>query len=207
MEKYLLILSILTFFNTAIAKVCSFEYGVYNVQSRTSAKRIKISIPKKQIKKEFTDERGCTLCQEDQVMVYLKNGIKFKACPLLAADLETLLNQVIDKGFKINEVIGYRPQMSRGDLDSKGNRTEFSNHSFGSAIDVNPRSNGLYDNCVHWSSNCRLRKGGAWRPKHNKASIKKGSFLIKAMSSLGLKWGGELQGKQKDFMHFSYHGN
>jgi hypothetical protein len=49
---------------------------------------------------------------------------------------------------------------------------------------------------------CRLIRGGHWSPD-TAASIQADSEILHAMESMDLKWGGEILGKQKDFMHFS----
>ena len=93
--------------------------------------------------------------------------------------------------------------MTPGDVDHEEKRTQFSNHSFGIAVDINPDSNGLYQNCIEFSQQCVLRRGGDWQPGQNSRSIAADSQLVKALKSAGFKWGGEILGRQKDFMHFS----
>jgi D-alanyl-D-alanine carboxypeptidase-like protein len=92
--------------------------------------------------------------------------------------------------------------VSRGPADKDGNRTQLSNHSYGVAIDVNEMQNGLYDHCVVWGAGCRLIKGGPYRPREA-GSIVAESPLVAALEAVGLKWGGRIAGRQKDFMHFS----
>jgi hypothetical protein len=91
---------------------------------------------------------------------------------------------------------------TRGDVDANGVRTEFSNHSFGIALDINPGSNGLYENCIVFNQDCRLIRGGHRDPARAE-SLHAGSNIVRAIEDIGLKWGGEIDGKQKDFMHFS----
>lgn len=203
MERKIAILFILMFCSLEnVIASCSYEYSVYNVRARKSLKRIKV----RKDKPDKRDALGCSLCREEQVNVTLQNGVSFLICEKIAEHVSAILNDEIKKGFPIKEVVGYRSQMSRGKVDSEGNRTEFSNHSFGSAIDINPKANGLFDQCVTWGSHCRLRKGGPWLPHSNPYSIKPNSSLVKKMKEIGLKWGGELFGRQKDFMHFSLSG-
>jgi hypothetical protein len=182
---------------------CTYEYSIYNVRIKKSSEYRKVKIKKA----DHVDKLGCSLCREDQKLVVLKNRVSFLICHKLAKKVEKVLNSALDRGFPIKEVIGYRPQKSRGRLDENGNRTEFSNHSFGTAIDINPNANGLYENCFRWGTHCRLRRGGLWLPGENPFSIPRDSPLIKAMAKIGLKWGGRLFGQQKDFMHFSLYGN
>jgi hypothetical protein len=93
--------------------------------------------------------------------------------------------------------------MTRGDADADGNRTLFSNHSFGIALDINEGHNGLYDQCLQFDGNCRLLRGGAWQPGVDPFSLSGDGIIVQALQSLGLSWGGEIAGRQKDFMHFS----
>ena len=92
--------------------------------------------------------------------------------------------------------------MTKGNIDSLGNRTQFSNHSFGVAIDINEEQNGLYDHCVSFGPACRLRRGGIWKPDQV-GSLTPDSPIVEGLKGMGLKWGGQIEGDQKDFMHFS----
>jgi hypothetical protein len=108
----------------------------------------------------------------------------------------------MENGERIFSVVGYRVGMTRGNFDALGNRTRFSNHSFGIAIDINEQQNGLYDRCITFGPACRLRRGGNWIPGQE-GSLTPESPVVKAMKRIGMKWGGEIEGHQKDFMHFS----
>lgn len=209
MVIYKRILLFLTCFSIAELSVaqCTYEYSIYNVYLRKSIKRIKVVTTRNQLNPRLIDEIGCSICLQDQVEVILDNGIKFLTCYKIAKNLKRVLNDALSRNFFIQKVVSYRPQMSRGKTDQNGNRTIFSNHSFGSAVDINPSHNGLYDNCIKWNPSCRLRMGGRWNPEFDLLSIKRNDSLVKDMSKIGLKWGGELVGRQKDFMHFSLHGN
>jgi hypothetical protein len=48
--------------------------------------------------------------------------------------------------------------------------------------------------------------GGAWRPGTRGALTQKSPVVLR-LKQLGLSWGGELAGLQKDFMHFSLSGS
>jgi hypothetical protein len=95
--------------------------------------------------------------------------------------------------------------MTKGPVDSAGNRTRFSYHSYGIALDINEDHNGLYENCVRFGPRCRLRRGGQWDPRQP-LSLTQDHPLVRALKRMGFKWGGEIAGKQKDFMHFSPYG-
>ncbi|MDQ7050893.1 MAG: hypothetical protein Q9M92_15725 [Enterobacterales bacterium] len=47
-----------------------------------------------------------------------------------------------------------------------------------------------------------MRKGGAWNPSQE-GSLTRDHPIVLELKKAGFKWGGEIQGKQKDFMHFS----
>ena len=94
----------------------------------------------------------------------------------------------------------------------KGVRSQFSNHSFGTAVDINPGSNGLYDQCdvprIDEKSikRCRLRIGGKWNPgKRPSKTIVRDGPVHQAFTRFW-KWGGEIGGNTKDMMHFSLTG-
>ena len=148
----------------------------------------------------------CSVCEEDQTEITLSNGVSTRVCQVLAKDMEIALESSLEDGFPIQTLTGYRVGRTRGPLDGRGVRTKYSNHSLGIAIDINAGANGLYDRCVEWGPHCRLRIGGEWDPK-NPTSISKGGPPQSHMDAVGFKWGGELAGHQKDFMHFSLTGN
>ena len=142
------------------------------------------------------------MCEEDQRLIKIGTLPPFKVCKKWASDIRYHLTKLLNAGEPIYKVAGYRVGMTRGDIDDRGNRIQFSNHSFGIAIDINDEQNGLYDHCMVFGPDCRLRKGGEWEPG-NKASLTKNSHVVQVMKRLGFKWGGEIKGSQKDFMHFS----
>lgn len=146
---------------------------------------------------------GCTLCKEDQTTVALSNGRSFQVCHKVAGQFKTILEGVIKKGFPVDTILGYRPSKSKGPADPRGFRTEFSNHAFGVSLDVNENQNGLYNKCTQWNPGCVLAKGGAYKPHLDPRSITRDTEIVKLMLKNGFKWGGEIQGVQKDFMHFS----
>ena len=119
--------------------------------------------------------------------------------------IRAALVEIQRSGGKIRTLSGYRVGRSRGPVDEAGLRTQFSNHSFGTAIDFNAESNGLYADCVDFGDQCRLIRGGPWDPD-NVESVTQGSIVYQAMRAIGWRWGGEIEGKQKDFMHFSLTG-
>ena len=181
---------------------CSYSYGLWNVEAKKIVRWVSIEKPRSKLSPQEIGDFGCTPCIEDQIEIKLINGITFRACRHIAPLIENALNESIDNNFSIISVEGYRPTMTRGPVDAKGNRTILSNHAFGAAFDINRAYNGLYNNCVQMGPQCRLIQGGHWDP-NNPLSLTKESQIVDILKSLGFRWGGEIQGKQKDMMHFS----
>ena len=149
---------------------------------------------------------GCSVCSEDQQAINIPGLPEFMVCKKIAPQIQNMLTQLINSGEKINSVIGYRVGRTRGEIDAQGNRTEFSNHSFGVAIDINTEHNGLYINCLQFDAQCQLSRGGPWRPGIDPYSLENNGKIVTSFKAAGFKWGGEIAGKQKDFMHFSLTG-
>jgi len=192
------------FASTAFAqKTCTYTTYKWNVHLKKAVEFEKVSHPYSALERHEVDlKTECTVCEEDQVWVEVGDIPPFRVCKVLARNIKEVLYNAYRSGFPFNKVVGYRVGMTRGDVDEDGNRTQFSNHSFGIAIDINEDQNGLYDKCVDFSENCRLRKGGHWRPGV-KGTLLKQEQIVRQMNERGLKWGGEIKGRQKDFMHFS----
>ena len=115
------------------------------------------------------------------------------------------------KDFRIDEITGYRVGRTRGPIVD-GLRTAWSNHSFGAALDINARHNGLYGDCDIASVSkealaaCKLRVGGVWDPsKRPETTITPATSLYKAFRAFW-RWGGEIAGGTRDMMHFSLTG-
>lgn len=195
-----LLLSLLT--NVFASTLCEYSYTVWNHHQKKSEGPFTIRKPVSALAPFERDPSGCTICKSDQTEIILSNGVKFEACKRQAGKFQSLLEKALKEGVKIDTVVGYRPSMSKGPLDQRGRRTEFSRHAFGIAIDINEDQNGLYDQCLKWGPSCRLIKGGVYLPGKS-ASFTSDSVLVNIFKSNGLKWGGEINGFQKDFMHFS----
>lgn len=188
------------FLSHAFAFDCHYEYTVWNTRTRASEGPFKIKKWKKDLTKVEKGPLGCSLCEEDQVNVQLKDGKSFRVCSSIA---DTFKQAIDSSGFKVETILGYRPSRSRGPVDSRGLRTEFSNHAYGVAVDINENYNGLYSNCVQWGTQCVLTKGGTYRPTQDARSLTRENPLTLSLIHAGLRWGGEIEGTQKDFMHFS----
>jgi hypothetical protein len=50
---------------------------------------------------------------------------------------------------------------------------------------------------------CQLLRGGLWRPGFDPYSLQQNGLIVRMLKEIGFKWGGEIEGRQKDFMHFS----
>lgn len=185
---------------------CSYTTYKWNVNQRKAVQFENIKHSKNGLTKVEVDSiTGCTVCREDQVEVSIGDIPPFFVCKKFAPVISQIIQQLYDEGFPLYKIVAYRVGMTKGDVDPQGNRTRFSNHSYGIAIDINEDQNGLYDHCVSFGPQCRLRKGGKWDPKI-KGSLTANSRAVKLMKKMGFKWGGEIAGRQKDFMHFSLTG-
>ncbi len=182
---------------------CNYTTYTWNTHTRRAVDHRAIHHPYSELRPtEIHEATGCTVCEEDQVEVSLPGIGPFRVCKLLAHDVREALVSAMEEGERIFTVVGYRVGMTKGDIDSLGNRTQFSNHSFGVAIDVNERQNGLYDHCVSFGPACQLLRGGAWDPDQD-GSLSSSSPVVEELTRIGMKWGGKIEGNQKDFMHFS----
>lgn len=197
-----MLLFALQMFLMAGSDQCSYSYGLWNVRAKKIVRWVSIQKHRSELLPSEVGDFGCTPCTEDQVEIRLVNGIAFSACHHVAPIVEEALNESIENGFTITSVEGYRPTMTRGPVDEQGNRTILSNHAFGSAFDINRAHNGLYDNCIQMGPQCRLIQGGRWSLE-NPLSLTRDHSLVQKMRELGFRWGGTIQGKQKDMMHFS----
>lgn len=195
---------------------CSYHTYQWSVVHRRAEKGQTVSKPYGQVTADERDPNDprCSVCRQDQALIEpAKLGLPgvpaFLACAAHAADLRSALENVAKDGkFKVIDIVGYRVGRTRGTVVD-GLRTEWSNHSFGAAIDVNARHNGLYDGCdvaevtPKSMQGCHLRVGGAWDPEKRPAStVTKATSLYREMTRFW-KWGGEIRGGTRDTMHFS----
>ena len=182
---------------------CTYSTYTWNVHEKRAVDFLTVQHPYSSLApSEIHAATGCTVCAEDQVWIELPGVAPFRVCQALGRDVMDTLAELIESGEPIFRIVGYRVGMTKGHLDAKGNRTQFSNHAFGVALDITEQQNGLYDHCMEFGTHCRLRKGGRWDPAQ-RGSLAEHSPTVIALKSIGLKWGGEIAGSQKDFMHFS----
>ena len=188
-------------------QICSYDTYKWNTVVKKAVEFRRVTKRYSEVSSSERDSvTGCTLCEQDQVEIKLAGIASFRVCRFIASQLNAQLTELLDAGQPIRRIVGYRVGMTRGSVDETGNRTEFSNHSYGIAFDINSEHNGLYDNCVTFNDNCRLIRGGVWDPAVNQFSLARDGMIVNAMESIGFKWGGSIEGMQKDFMHFSLTG-
>jgi len=191
---------------SASPQICTYQTFNWSVaQQRPVNFRTVIHPYSKLTDEEVDPQTGCTVCLEDQQLVKVGKLKPFLVCKKIADAVQTTLENLLAAHETVLEVIAYRPGRTRNPLDTNGNRTGFSNHAYGAAIDINRAMNGLYDNCVQFGPECQLIQGGPWIPG-NPGVLAKDAPIVLGMKQAGLKWGGEIAGKQKDFMHFSVTG-
>jgi len=192
--------------NRPMPESCTYELQLWNVIEKRSVTTKNVEHSYSELRPEELDPAtGCTVCSEDQELISTPPLPPFSVCFKLAPSVRSILGDMVRRGALLRTVVGYHVIKSRGVIDKNGNRTGFSNHSFGTAIDLNSEQNGLYDNCISFGPECRLIRGGEWKPGVP-GTLDKNSDIVKMFKQAGFQWGGEIAGKQKDFMHFSLTG-
>lgn len=187
-------------------QTCSYVSFNWNIEQKRAVNVSQVSHPYAELRAEEIDAAtGCTVCEEDQQLLQVGRLPPFLVCRRIADKVRAQLEQLLAAGEPIIEVTAYRPGRTRNPLDEHGNRTGFSNHAYGAAIDINRSLNGLYDHCSQFGPGCRLMQGGAWEPGHF-GTLTSDSAIVRGMKEAGFLWGGEIAGEQKDFMHFSLTG-
>ena len=182
---------------------CTYSYTVWDTRQIASIPASPVDKPRSALTDAERGPMGCTPCSEDQRERSLSNGLTFQVCRTIADSVTAALEEALAAGVPIESVSGYRPIMSKGELDDQGRRTQLSRHAFGVALDINRDQNGLYGNCAHFGPDCTLLQGGPWRPGADPRSLSEGHPVVAALEAAGLRWGGRIEGSQKDFMHFS----
>ena len=204
-----------------VPEQCSYRTYQWSTVQRRAVNRRSVSLAYADVSDEqrSPEDPRCTVCSEDQVRIDpAEHGwpdvAPFEVCWAYARDVERALTTIADDGtFRLLEVTGYRPGQTRGAIVD-GNRTEWSNHSFGTAVDINADFNGLYRNCnvlpldTERIASCTLGVGGAWRPdaQPEVSVVRDGAVYRAFVDDVGWRWGGEIPGNTKDLMHFSLTG-
>lgn len=196
---------------------CTYRTYNWSTEERRAVNR-------RTVEKDYADvvddERSpqdprCTVCSEDQAEIdpsaFGLDIEPFSVCWVYRDAIESALRTIAESGeFRFTEITGYRPGRTRGRVVD-GLRTEWSNHSFGTAIDINADRNGLYRSCnvdevnADTIRDCRLGVGGEWDPEGDPSrTITRGSIVYdEFIETVGWRWGGEISGSTRDMMHFS----
>lgn len=191
---------------TKAEKKCTYSTWTWNSKTRSSQNHRRVEKPYAKLTSAERDVRsGCTVCEQDQELIKIEGVPPFRICKKFAASIRATLTVIVNNDFPIESVKGYAVGKSRGPTTPEGLHTKFSEHSFGTAIDINPKHNGLYANCKSFGPQCRLRRGGP-RRLGNKKTIKDDSLPVQAFREMGWKWGGNRPGTLKNYMHFSLEG-
>jgi hypothetical protein len=186
---------------------CTYSTWDWNTKTKRAENHRTVVNPYAELTAAEKDPHSnCTVCEEDQVSISMEGVPQFSVCKNYADDVKKTIKKIVDAGFPVKSIISYRVGKSKGDIDAKGLRTQFSNHSFGTALDINAEQNGLYTNCYEFGKKCQLLRGGHWQ-QDVPGTITKDSVAYKSFAEIGWHWAGELQGRQKDFMHFSLSGD
>ena|GEM_PF-1774693 len=202
---------------TPVSKHCSYNTYEWHVGRRKAVGHRRVE----KLRTELTDEesdphdRRCTVCEQDQQTLKLSGLPPVTVCRYYADQVAQALRTIRDsREFKIQRLKGYRPGRTRGRVRHKL-RTQFSNHSFGTAIDINPQSNGLYTRCrlkgvpktQRDLKQCRLSLYGHWRPEERpRLTVVYGDIVHRSFTPFWA-WGGTRKDAIKDFMHFSITGD
>ncbi|MCL2325753.1 MAG: M15 family metallopeptidase [Proteobacteria bacterium] len=199
---------------------CTYTAYAWDTRAKRSTNHFRVSKPYAEVTDDERDPNDprCTICSEDQRQIDLSAlGIShspIRICHVYAGQVTEALRQIVASGeFDIEKLEGYRPGRTRGPVDAQGLRTLWSNHSFGSAIDINAHHNAIYTTCPGKIVNsakdvkgCKKGIGGEYHPeKKPRLSIVKDGTVYRAMTSFW-RWGGEIDGSTKDIMHFSITG-
>lgn len=165
------------------------------------------------------EDPRCTICQEDQRTLDPSEigiaGVEpVEVCAAYYGKIRDALQQIANSDqFDIQQLSAYRVGRTRGRIVD-GLRTELSNHSYGSAIDINAHHNGLYGGCyvsevnLETLSSCGLRVGGRWNPDTRPRTTVTADGMVYRIftEDVGWRWGGEIEGGTRDMMHFSLTG-
>lgn len=198
-------------------ETCTYRTYNWSTEERRAVNRQTVEHPYSEV---VDDERSpadprCTVCSEDQVTIDPADfGLdleSIRVCWAYADEIREALQNIVDSGeFRVVELTGYRPGRTRGRVVDEL-RTEWSNHSFGTAVDINADHNGLYRSCdvdevtADNIDDCRLGVGGEWDPHGDPSrTITRDSVVYREfIDRVGWQWGGEIDGSTKDMMHFS----
>jgi hypothetical protein len=137
-------------------RTCTYDTFNWNISQQRPVNIHTVIHPYSQLSEEEVDyQTGCTVCLEDQRLLQIGNLKPFLVCNKIADAVRDSLERSLEAGEIVLEVTAYRPGRTRNPLDSDGNRTGFSNHAYGAAIDINrvpPDSGWCLDSGRLWSA-------------------------------------------------------
>ncbi len=198
---------------------CVYSTYQWDVAKQRAARHRKVDKPYIEVSKDERDpaDPRCTPCRGDQTTIdparYGWPKVKaFSVCWAYADQVGKALQAIADaKDFDLREVTGWRVGRTRGAVVD-GLRTGWSNHSFGTAVDINAAHNGLYTQCDIQVADpqrirrCKLRVGGPWDPvARPRLTVTATGSVFQAFAAFW-KWGGQIRGDIRDLMHFSIDG-
>ncbi len=111
----------------------------------------------------------------------------------VAGDVKNIFSEIQTSGFVAYSIGGYSWRGAAGNSKSR------SHHSYGVAIDINPREN-------YMIKNGQIIAGSFWKPGEDPYSITPNGPLVRAFNKRGWTWGGTWK-SSKDYMHFSLTGH
>lgn len=194
---------------------CTYRTSSWHVKKKRSVNRKKVTKTRAELTDEERDpdDPRCTVCLEDQVKLELDGMPSVRVCRHYADKITEALQEAKAAGFRVKTLTGYRVGRTRGKVVDDM-RSQFSNHSYGTAIDINAGHNGLHARCKLKSTpktaadikRCQVRVGGAWDPEKRPKTTITADGPVHAAFTTFWKWGGAIEGPIKDFMHFSITG-
>jgi hypothetical protein len=198
-----------------VPTTCTYSTYSWHVKKRRAVRHKRVEKPYGEVTDAERDpkESKCTICKEDQIEVKVGDVPSVTVCWLFETEVRKALEHISHSHFVFEQIEGYRVGKTRGPVVA-GVRSVFSNHSYGTAIDINRNDNGLYRACkvpineltTQRVRRCRLRVGGRWDPDKNPKTTIVPKGIVHQEFLRFWKWGGELPGNMKDFMHFSIDG-
>lgn len=197
-------------------QTCTYRSFVWSVKQKRAVQHTLVHKPYAEVTAEERDpsDPRCSVCQEDQEEIRVSGLPPVKICRHWAPQVRDALIEIQEsKSFRIERLEGYRPGRSRGAIVN-GLRTEWSNHAFGTAIDINAHHNAIYHRCPIKApptraadlAHCKRGLGGAWDPQRRpRVTITIDGPVHQAFQKFW-KWGGTIAGSTRDMMHFSITG-
>jgi hypothetical protein len=121
----------LIFISWAWAQDCHYQTWEWSVREKRAVNLRQVVTSKDRLTKEEQGPfPGCSVCEEDQVTIEIQNQ-STKICRAYAQKYQQGLIELARTKFPIKELEGYRVGRSKGMINSKGHRTQFSHHSYG----------------------------------------------------------------------------